>query len=102
MDGDDAGDAVRPPEHGKNEPDNGYKVFTRAYDEVIHAEELCEQAELDRLRGPFGQAASEYASGCCPSCQPLAASPFGATESRLGLRLGRGHAGYGKANPCRH
>ena len=51
LDGDDFGDAIRPPEHGKNEPVDGYKVFTRAFDEVIHAEELCEQAELDRLRG---------------------------------------------------
>ncbi|WP_319486428.1 cobaltochelatase subunit CobT [uncultured Cohaesibacter sp.] len=51
LDGDDAGDSIMPPEHGRNEPDKGYRVFTHAYDEVIHAEELCEQAELDRLRG---------------------------------------------------
>ena len=51
LDGDDSGESVMPPVHGKNEPDTGYKVFTRAFDEVIHAEELCEQAELDRLRG---------------------------------------------------
>ncbi|SFO60277.1 cobaltochelatase CobT subunit [Cohaesibacter marisflavi] len=51
LDGDDTGESVMPPDYGKNEPDKGYKVFTRAFDEVIHAEELCEQAELDRLRG---------------------------------------------------
>jgi cobaltochelatase CobT len=28
----------------------GYKVFTRAYDEIINAEELCDSDELDRLR----------------------------------------------------
>ncbi len=28
----------------------GYKVFTRAYDEIVSAEELCDQDELDRLR----------------------------------------------------
>ena len=28
----------------------GYKVFTRAYDEMVNAEELCDPDELDRLR----------------------------------------------------
>ncbi len=28
----------------------GYKVFTRAYDEIVNAEELCEADELERLR----------------------------------------------------
>ena len=28
----------------------GYKVFTRAYDEIVNAEELCDVDELDRLR----------------------------------------------------
>jgi cobaltochelatase CobT len=28
----------------------GYKVFTRAYDEIVAAEDLCDQDELDRLR----------------------------------------------------
>ena len=28
----------------------GYKVFTRAYDEVVNAEELCDADELERLR----------------------------------------------------
>ena len=31
----------------------GYKVFTRAYDEIVNAEELCEADELERLRAPF-------------------------------------------------
>jgi cobaltochelatase CobT len=29
----------------------GYKVFTRAYDETVNAEELCDPDELERLRG---------------------------------------------------
>src|SRR6185437_140157 len=28
----------------------GYKIFTRAYDEIVNAEDLCEADELDRLR----------------------------------------------------
>ena len=28
----------------------GYKVFTRAYDEIVQAEDLCDNEELDRLR----------------------------------------------------
>jgi len=32
-------------------PGSDYKVYTRQFDEIVHAEELCEVAELDRLRG---------------------------------------------------
>ena len=31
-------------------PTEGYKVFTTAHDEVVHAEDLCDPEELDRLR----------------------------------------------------
>ncbi|MEZ5792769.1 MAG: cobaltochelatase subunit CobT [Nitratireductor sp.] len=31
-------------------PDSDYKVFTGEFDEVVTAEDLCEEAELDRLR----------------------------------------------------
>ncbi|MCV5263885.1 hypothetical protein OFC55_40115, partial [Escherichia coli] len=27
-----------------------YRIFTQEFDEEIHAEELCDEAELDRLR----------------------------------------------------
>ncbi|MBA5778975.1 cobaltochelatase subunit CobT [Stappia sp. F7233] len=32
-------------------PGPDYKVYTRSFDEVVTAEDLCDQAELDRLRG---------------------------------------------------
>ncbi len=32
-------------------PESDYKVFTMAHDEIIDAAELCDEAELDRLRG---------------------------------------------------
>ncbi|WP_319532561.1 cobaltochelatase subunit CobT [uncultured Cohaesibacter sp.] len=51
IDGDEAGETMAPQDYGRNEPDTSYRVFSRAYDEIIHAEELCEPAELDRLRG---------------------------------------------------
>ncbi|MCW7542820.1 cobaltochelatase subunit CobT [Aurantimonas litoralis] len=45
------GESRRPnqSQHGFN-LDSDYKVFTQAFDETIGAEELCDEAELDRLR----------------------------------------------------
>ncbi|MYZ50082.1 cobaltochelatase subunit CobT [Propylenella binzhouense] len=45
-----SGEARRPDWRRQNEPQTDYKVFTRRYDEVIHAEDLCPPEELDRLR----------------------------------------------------
>lgn len=51
FDAEDASDSMAPKEYGRNDPDTRYHVFSQAFDEVIHAEDLCEPAELDRLRG---------------------------------------------------
>ena len=46
------GEVVRPEQMPSNRrPESNYKVFTTKFDEVIHAEDLCEPAELERLRG---------------------------------------------------
>ncbi|MGH2340925.1 cobaltochelatase subunit CobT [Segnochrobactraceae bacterium EtOH-i3] len=46
------GEVVRPEQMPSNRrPESNYKVFTTKFDEVIHAEDLCEAAELERLRG---------------------------------------------------
>ena len=50
-DGDDKGEAIAPKEYGRNDPETSYQIFSRRFDEIIPAEELCEAAELDRLRG---------------------------------------------------
>jgi cobaltochelatase CobT len=50
-DSEDAGEAWRPPPARSNEgrgPE--YKAFTQRFDEVIHAEDLCDPDELARLR----------------------------------------------------
>ncbi|MCT4657019.1 MAG: cobaltochelatase subunit CobT [Cohaesibacter sp.] len=49
--GDDSAETTQPKSYGRNEPETGYKIYTKTFDEVILAEELCEAAELDRLRG---------------------------------------------------
>jgi cobaltochelatase CobT len=50
-DSDEASDAWRPPSSRANEPRGpDYKAFTQKFDEVIHAEDLCDQDELTRLR----------------------------------------------------
>ena len=53
----DTGDMPRRPEPWRpnlsvlDDPEAfGYKVFTRAYDEIVQAEDLCDNEELDRLR----------------------------------------------------
>jgi cobaltochelatase CobT len=64
-DGPDLGEGLLP-----NRPDirdNGavepaYKVFTRAFDETVPAEELCDPVELDRLRGYLDQQLNSLAS----------------------------------------
>ena len=50
-DGEESGETLAPKDYGRNDPDARYRVYSQAYDEIIHAEELCEAAELDRLRG---------------------------------------------------
>ena len=50
-DSDEASDAWRPPSNRSNEPRGpDYKAFTQKFDEVTHAEDLCDQDELTRLR----------------------------------------------------
>ena len=51
-DAEETGEARRPEMPFSNHPPAiDYKVFTNRFDEVITAEELCDQQELDRLRG---------------------------------------------------
>lgn len=50
-DADEASESWRPPPSRLNEPRGPeYKAFTARFDEVIHAEELCDADELSRLR----------------------------------------------------
>jgi len=50
-DSEEASDAWRPPASRANEPRGpDYKAFTHKFDEIIHAEELCDPDELARLR----------------------------------------------------
>ncbi|WP_288586247.1 cobaltochelatase subunit CobT [uncultured Methylobacterium sp.] len=50
-DSEDASESWRPPGPRANEPRGpDYKVFSQKYDEVIHAEDLCDADELARLR----------------------------------------------------
>jgi cobaltochelatase CobT len=48
---DEEGEAPPPPAPAPDsEASRDYKVFTKQFDEVVTAEELCDEAELDRLR----------------------------------------------------
>ncbi|HEX2554075.1 MAG TPA: cobaltochelatase subunit CobT [Microvirga sp.] len=50
-DSEEASEAWRPPSSQRNEPRGpDYKPFTGKFDEVIHAEDLCDADELTRLR----------------------------------------------------
>jgi len=47
---------IRPkPRDTVEDPNSGYKVFTRAHDEIIAAEDLCDAEELARLRAYLDQ-----------------------------------------------
>ena len=47
-----ASEARRPEQPLSNRPPiDDYKVYTTKFDEIVHAEELCDAAELERLRG---------------------------------------------------
>ncbi len=51
-DAEEANDAVRiETNEPRHLPGSDYKVYAREFDEEIRAEDLCDQAELDRLRG---------------------------------------------------
>ena len=50
-DSEEASDAWRPPSSRANEPRGpDYKAFTQKFDEIVHAEDLCDPDELARLR----------------------------------------------------
>jgi cobaltochelatase CobT len=49
-DAEDAAEGQRPPLGGNEARGPDYKAFTTRFDEVIHAEDLCEPEELERLR----------------------------------------------------
>jgi cobaltochelatase CobT len=49
-DSDEAGESWRPPSRANEARGPDYKAFTPKFDEVIHAEDLCDADELTRLR----------------------------------------------------
>ncbi|MXN65038.1 cobaltochelatase subunit CobT [Stappia sp. GBMRC 2046] len=52
MDAEEPGETPRSDQPFSNQPPGpDYKVFTTEFDETVTAEDLCDQAELDRLRG---------------------------------------------------
>jgi cobaltochelatase CobT len=53
--GDDAPMPVRPNRPHHDIPDFNYRVFTTAHDEIVTALELCDEEELNRLRGFLDQ-----------------------------------------------
>ncbi|MEE1610678.1 cobaltochelatase subunit CobT [Microvirga sp. CF3016] len=49
-DSEDAGESWRPPSRPNEARGPDYKAYTQKYDEIIHAEDLCDADELTRLR----------------------------------------------------
>ena len=77
----------------------GYKVFTRAYDEIVNAEELCDADELERLRAFLDKQLQTLAWRRGAARQSPAAPTAGPAESRLGLRSRRRHDRCRAAGP---
>ncbi|MFV0280866.1 MAG: cobaltochelatase subunit CobT [Rhodoblastus sp.] len=59
---DDAAESRRPPPHGADKRGPDYKAFTHKFDEIIHAEELCDAEELERLRAYLDKQLSTLSS----------------------------------------
>lgn len=51
QDSEEPGESDRQDTPFSNRPETDYRVFTTQFDETVTAEELCDTAELDRLRG---------------------------------------------------
>ena len=47
---DEAAESRRPPSYATEQRGPDYKAFTHKHDEILHAEDLCEPEELERLR----------------------------------------------------
>ena len=47
---DEAAESRRPPSYAAEQRGPDYKAFTHKHDEILHAEDLCEPEELERLR----------------------------------------------------
>ena len=73
-------------------PATDYKAFTTRFDEIVEAEELCDEEELARLRAYLDQQMARPAECRHPARQPAAAAADGAAGAQLGLRPGGGAA----------
>ena len=100
---DDASDSAhaarRPPQLGADAPATDYKAFTTRFDEIVEADDLCDDEELGRLRAYLDQQMGELAERRHPARQPAAAAADGAAGAQLGLRPGRRAARRRAAGP---
>ena len=69
-------------------PETDYKAFTTRFDEIVEADELCDEEELGRLRAYLDQQMGGLAERRHPARQPAAAAADGAAGAQLGLRPG--------------
>ena len=94
-------DARRAPQGRTNEPRGpDYKSFSRANDETIAAEDLCDPEELERLRSFLDKQLQNLSSIVARLGKSAAAPPDGATEPLMGVRPRRGHARPRRACPA--
>ncbi len=67
----------------------GYKVFTRAFDEIVNAEELCDADELDRLRAFLDKQLAGAARRGGAARQPAAARACWPSRTAAGTSTSR-------------
>ena len=88
----DAAESMRPPLALQRAAGPDYRAFSTKFDEVIHAEDLCDADELTRLRAYLDKQLAHLQGVVGASRQPAAASAAGTAEPGLGVRPRRGHA----------
>ena len=99
----DDGEAPRPETPFSNQPPEiDYAVYSSKFDEVIKAEDLCDTAELDRLRSHLDKQLDHLTGAVARLANRLQRRSDGATAARLGFRPGGRLARSGPSHPHHH
>ena len=89
--GDEGSESLFPRQSRRNwldEPVTDYRAFTTRHDEIVEAEELCDEEELTRLRAYLDQQMAPLQGVVTRLANRLAAAADGAAGAQLGIRPG--------------
>ena len=91
-DSEDAGESWRPPSRSNEHRGPDYKPYTQKFDEIIHAEDLCDADELTRLRAYLDKQLAHLQGVVGRLANRLQRRLMAQQNRVLGVRPRRGHA----------